>query len=127
MDQRAIEKFRVIGACVRLQTITWDDEMKLMDGVPYDIDFKRDLTDVTCDGIPIQSIPIGQLMEPPAPQKREQVDGNGGYIPSDLFEQIDKQLKKERKREEKWRRKRKRDKRSDKEKMRDAIYFFDHF
>lgn len=101
--------------------------MKLMDGVPYNIDFRRDFTDVFYDGIPIQSIPISQLMESPAPRKRKQVDGNSGHTPSDIFEQADKQLKKERKREEKWRKKEKRDKRSKKEKIRDAIYFLDHF
>lgn len=42
MDQREIERFRVIGACTKMQTTSWEDEMKLMDGIPYMIDFFQD-------------------------------------------------------------------------------------
>lgn len=101
--------------------------MKLMDGVPYEIDFARNFTGVTYNGIPIESVPIRELVEFSAPPKREQVTEYSRLGSSDIFKEADKYVKKERKRKEKWKRKKKRDKRSKKEKIRDALYLMKHF
>ena len=108
MDQREIERFRVIGACTKMQTTSWEDEMKLMDGIPYMI----------CDAHVIVQSEGEKADTYPALEEWQRT--------MELFKQADKIVKQEQKREERWKRKRKRDGRSKKERQRDAEYLFEH-
>lgn len=104
-----------------MQTISWEDEFRLMDGIPYDLDFFQDFQSMFGNEEPALIVD--------AKIAKKSVDA---YVSSEarqytleLFEQADKYVKQERKREEKWERKQKRDGRSKKEKMRDAMRYLD--
>lgn len=102
----------MIGLCATTQIISWDQETKLWDGVPFDIDFSRDFSVVRIDGHAITDIPMGEMsgaiLNPPSTPALPPV-----WLPS--FEEqersrrfwadIEKQEKKERKRKLKWKRK----------------------
>lgn len=116
----------MIGAYSKMQTTYWEDEMKLMDGVPYMIDFFQDFSSLQKNGEPALIVhgrviaqPVEKTVETyPALEERRRT--------SELFKQADKIVKKEQKQKEKWKRKQKRDGRSEKERLRDAEHFLDH-
>lgn len=63
MDRRKMEKFRVVGANVKSQTISLEEEMVLFDGIPYMIEPSRDFTNVYLGRCPIKDIPINDIMK----------------------------------------------------------------
>lgn len=91
-----MKNFQVIGRCVKTQTLSLEDEVRLLDGVPYDIDFSDGvaLTDVSATDI-IEAI----LSPPKVPVLSEIVAQSYSEIDWDA---IDKKVKKDRKHEKKW-------------------------
>lgn len=53
----------MIGACVKMQTISLEDEIKLIDGIPYDIDFFQDFSNVYQTGRSIEDIPVEEIID----------------------------------------------------------------
>lgn len=109
-----------------MQTTSWADEMKLMDGVPYLIDFFQDFSAMLRDGEPALIVDARIVRQPVEKTVNAYVLTEERQRTLEFFEQVDKYAKQERKREEKWKKKQKRDGRSKKERQRDAEYFFDH-
>lgn len=109
-----------------MQTTSWEDEMKLMDGVPYVIDFFQDFSDMLKDGEPAQIVDARIVIQSMAKNVNTYASLKERQRTLELFKQADRYVRKERKREEKWERKQRRDGRSKKERQRDAEYFFDH-
>lgn len=126
MDQRDIERFRVIGACTKMQTTSWEDEMKLMDGIPYMIDFFQDFSYLLTDGEPALICDAHVIIQSEGEKADTYPALEEWQRTMELFKQADKIVKQEQKREERWKRKRKRDGRSKKERQRDAEYLFEH-
>ena len=56
MDQRAKKKFQVIGACAKTQTLSLDEEIRLTEGVPYNLDFFQDFSGRQLNGKTIEDI-----------------------------------------------------------------------
>lgn len=56
MDQRAKKKFRVIGACAKTQTLSLDEEIRLTEGVPYNLDLFQDFSGKQLNGQTIEDI-----------------------------------------------------------------------
>lgn len=102
-----MKKHQVIGACVKTQTISWEDEMKLIEGAVYDINFG----DAYVDGLPITELPVSALIDAIDILPDTCVDvatSNSSYeYNPNFWAEIDAQVKKERKKEEKWKRKHK--------------------
>jgi hypothetical protein len=46
-----------------MQTILLDDEIKLIDGIPYNIDFYQDFSTIRLDGHPITDMPIASIIK----------------------------------------------------------------
>ena len=53
----------MIGACTKMQTITLEEEIELMDGVPYYFDFYQDFSHLILNGTQIQDISTLNLFE----------------------------------------------------------------
>lgn len=53
----------MIGACTKMQTITLEEEIKLMDGVPYYFDFYQDFSCITLNGKQAQDVFPLNLLE----------------------------------------------------------------
>ena len=53
----------MIGACTKMQTITLEEEIKLMDGVPYYFDFYQDFSCIALNGEQIQDVSRLKLFE----------------------------------------------------------------
>ena len=116
----------MIGAYSKMQTTYWEDEMKLIDGVPYMIDFFQDFSSLQKNGEPALIV-HGRVIVQPVEKTVETYSAlEERRRTSELFKQADKIVKKEQKQEEKWKRKQKRDGRSEKERLRDAEHFLDH-
>ena len=95
-----------------MQTISLDEEIELIEGIPYDIDFDQDFSAICLNGQPITDMPvasiIGFLNNP-----KSGVQILDGSIPihctgeeyrcrQDFWEHFAKWEKKEKRREEKW-------------------------
>lgn len=111
MEQTMKEKFRVIGACVKMQTASLEEAIKLIDGVPYNIDFFQNFSTVCIDGRPIENIPVGEIIESILNSESETItyaayDNTPSWESyqreQDFWEAVDKFEKKERKRDRKW-------------------------
>lgn len=110
MDQRAMESFKVIGLCNKMQTTSWDQEISLLDGVPYDINFFRDFSQLYLDGLRIVDIPVLAIIQAidiqpdRISENSAMSDPSGeGHRESQKFcEWFEKYEKDERKREKKW-------------------------
>ena len=63
ISKTKMEKFRVIGACDNMQTISWEAENKLIDGIPYDIDLSQDSPNICLVGFPIKEIPTKDIVK----------------------------------------------------------------
>ena len=61
MDQTLMRKFQVIGLCATTQIISWDQETKLWDGVPFDINFSQDFSVACIDGRALTGIPMDEV------------------------------------------------------------------
>ena len=53
----------MIGACAQTPTISWEEESRLLDGVPYLIDFFQDFSTWSIDGHIITDIPVSALLD----------------------------------------------------------------
>jgi hypothetical protein len=112
-----------------MQTISLEEELKLIDGIPYNINFEQDFSKVCLDGYPITDIPVTSIIESIGKSKAETeaeirtepwtcnvnkpiVYSAEDYRRNQEFrELIDKHSKEEeRKREKKWKKERKKDK-----------------
>ncbi len=56
-------KFQVIGRCAKTQTLSWEDELKLFDGVPYDIDFSREYLLKILDGETLRDMSTTDIIQ----------------------------------------------------------------
>lgn len=98
----------MIGACVKTQTISLDDEMKLILGVPLYIDFDQIFENVYIDECPITEMPVSALLDAIDNLSDVRVDvrkddSQTEYNPYILAE-LEDAMEKERKAEEKWKR-----------------------
>lgn len=112
MDQALMKKFQVIGLCASTQIISWDQETKLWDGVPFDINFSQDFSVACIDGRALTGIPMDEVfrallnplsapaLSPVLPLSFEEQERSRMF-----WADIEKQEKKERKRKLKWKRK----------------------
>lgn len=133
MEQRTIESFKVIGLCNKMQTTSWDQEISLLDGVPYDINFSQDFSQLYLDELRITDIPVSAIIQAIVTQP----DGiSENSVASDLsgkeyresrefYEWLEKYEKDERRREKKWRKKHPKPK-SQKEAVRYFEYLVDN-
>lgn len=124
MEQREVERFRVIGACTKMQTISLEDEWKLMDGIPYQINFFQDFSGMF-DKEPALIVEVQIEIEPRAKTNERYVYPKEQRT-QEIFKHADKYVKKERKREEKWKEKRKRKYGSKKERQCAAELFLEN-
>lgn len=46
-----------------MQTISWDDEIKLIDGIPYYIDFYQDFSAMRLNGHLVADLPVASIIE----------------------------------------------------------------
>ena len=97
-------KFPVIGQCAKTQTLSSEDELRLLDGVPYDIDFSREYSPEISYGVTPRDVPVADIIRailspPKVPALPASTAQNRSVIDWDA---IDKEMKKERKREKKW-------------------------
>lgn len=99
-----MKNFQVIGRCVETQTLSLEDELRLFDSVPYDIDFSREhpfkiWAGETLRDMPAADVMVAILSLPKVPALPAGTAQNCSEIDWDA---IDKEMKKERKREKKW-------------------------
>jgi len=99
----------VIGSRVTTQTISWDEEIKLIDGILFDIDFDQDFSAVYLNSQPITDIPATSIIEFLSNPKSgsQKFDGNTPIRyavkeDEDFWKMVDKYEKKEKKLEKKW-------------------------
>lgn len=98
----------MIGSCSRMQTLSLEDEIRRMDGVPYTIDFYQDFsTDILEEVDNMESIPkiIKEIMNPRLIDVRQQ--NNNVYLEErrrseEFWSNLHKMEKKEAKRVKKW-------------------------
>ena len=63
MEPKTIAKFQIMGACIKTQTILWDDEIKLIDGLPYNINFYQDFSTMRLNGHLVIDMPVSSIIE----------------------------------------------------------------
>lgn len=106
MSQNLMKKFQVIGQCAKMQTLSLEDELRLLDGVPYDINFSQEASIEISAGATLRDVPVSSIVaaifSPP------EVPALPAAAPPDWnWEKIDKQIKKEerkkRRHAERWR------------------------
>lgn len=94
-----------------MQTASLEEAIKLIDGVPYNIDFFQNFSTVCIDGRPIENIPVGEIIESILSSESETItyaayDNTPSWESyqreQDFWEAVDKFEKKERKRDRKW-------------------------
>lgn len=56
-------RFQLIGSCVQTQTISWDEEMKLISGVPYAIDLDQDFSYDIGYGVRLSTFSAAEAIE----------------------------------------------------------------
>ena len=61
MDQKMKRKFQVIGACTRTQTLSLEEEISLLSGIPYDLDIFQDFSNCQLNGGMTQYISTSAL------------------------------------------------------------------
>lgn len=107
MKQSTIANFQVIGRCAKMQTLSWEDELQLLDGVPYNIDFSRGMSIEVPEGTMLRDVPVssivGAILNPPEvpalPARRVSVSSTIDW------DELDRQEKKKEKRAKKWKQK----------------------
>ena len=86
-----------------MQTISLDEEIKLIDGVVFDINFFQDFSQAKIDEI------VAEVKKPDEDYDRNDINyicSTRNYQDSKVFwENFERQYKKEKKREKKWRKK----------------------
>lgn len=63
MEQKTIEKFRIIGASTKIQSITLADELKLLDGILYNFNFSLDYSNLLLNDQPLNETSIHDIVE----------------------------------------------------------------
>ncbi len=117
MEQKEIANFQVIGRCSKMQTLSLGQEINLMDGIPYNIDFFQDFSKPRLDGWRITTIPAPTLIEAidipiskaailPAGNIPQETDESSSYNRRQMFwDEIEEHEKEDRRRAKKWRKK----------------------
>ena len=119
-----------------MQTVSWEDEIKLCDGIPYDIDFAQDFSTIYLDGQLLADMPFTSIIEATSNhQTVDEIFDARNHVPCtaesyrrsrELWEQVDKFTKDERKREIKWEKNRKKRQR-DYERLQEEIESCEYF
>ena len=79
-NKKKMGRFRVIGACTTLQTISWEEENKLIGGIPYDIDLFQDPPNIYLDGLPIKGIPTNDIVKAINLEMDAEAYEHNGYV-----------------------------------------------
>jgi len=98
-----------------MQTTTWEEVIKLTDGIHYNIDILQDLSSANIKGQLISDMSIDAIVEfianhtePATPLQTHTPDPAAeAQFSKNLFKYADEQMKKEQRRAEKWKRGRK--------------------
>ena len=103
-----MKKFQVIGLCAKMQSLSLDDELRLLDGVPYDIDFSRGASIEIPAGATLRDVPVSSIVAAIfSPPERPSLPAS--TQPAWDFDEVDRQVKKEEKKKKmrarKWREK----------------------
>jgi hypothetical protein len=93
-----------------MQTISLGEEIELIDGIPYDIDFYQDFSDICLNRQQITDMPVAAIIEFLNNNGVKTFDCNVpmGYMGEEyessrvFWEALDKYEKEERKRKKKW-------------------------
>lgn len=93
-----------------MQTTSWDDEMKLMDGIPYDIDFDQDFSSLCLNGQSITELPNSAIIEAIENFESAAMVSDDSHVPSvkeyqssqKFRECLDKDSKRRKKADIKW-------------------------
>lgn len=102
----------MIGRCSKTQTVSWDQETKLWDGISYDINFFQDFSELFLEGRAIADISVSEIIQAIPFPPDEVSEYPAASYPSaedyrksqELWESVKKYEEEERKREKKWRR-----------------------
>ena len=121
----------MIGRCSKMQMLSWDQEIGLCDGIPYDIDFLQDFSRMSVHGFLLTNASAADLIKAIDYLAGKTASPSAGYFPQKdngrydeemspsefalLIEKVSKQID----REEKW------EKRCRKVKAKDANHNFD--
>lgn len=102
MEPKEMKKFQVIGACAQTPTISWEEESRLLDGVPYLIDFFQNFSTWSIDGHIITDIPVSALLDAIVVSPHENTTYTTHNLPPERnssfnWDYVDKQLEKKRK------------------------------
>lgn len=92
-----------------MQTVSLEEEIELMDGIPYGINFWDDFSDYYVHDCPIEEVPIPEIIEAILKESRDASPTNNDIFPTSSYQQsqefwnqMEKQSQKERKKEKKW-------------------------
>jgi len=93
-----------------MQTTTWEEVIRLTDGIHYDIDILQDLSSANIKGQLISDMSIDAIVdfittqtEPTAPLPTHASDpATAAQFSKNLFKYADKQFEKDQRRAEKW-------------------------
>ncbi len=109
MEEKTISKFQVIGRCTKMQTVSLEEEIKLMDGILYDINFCQDILNVCVNRRSIEEAPASEIIGAILKSFTDVSTADDDIIPTNSYQQsqefwraIDKQIRKEQKMERKW-------------------------
>ena len=108
MKQSTMGKFQVIGRCAKMQTLSWEEELSLLDGVPYDIDFSREHLFKIWDGETLRDMPAADIIQailgpPEVPALQVSMAQSYSIPDSDwMRREIKKIMKDERKAQKRW-------------------------
>lgn len=107
MKQDLMKKFQVIGQYATMQTLSWEDELRLLDGVPYDIDFSRGASIEIPAGTTFRDIPVSNIIDAilSPPEVPALPVSTVSTCPLLDWDKVYRQMEKEKKREKKWRKK----------------------
>lgn len=104
----------MIGRYNKMQTISWDQEVSLCEGISYAIDFFQDFSTLLVDGLVLENAPVNTLLDAiiTTPNKHpgddfQQKNEDWYKFKRDhsIFDEFEAAEKKEKKRAKKWRKK----------------------
>ncbi len=92
-----------------MQTVSLEEEIKLMDGILYDINFCQDILNVCVNRRSIEEAPASEIIGAILKSFTDVSTADDDIIPTNSYQQsqefwraIDKQIRKEQKMERKW-------------------------
>lgn len=131
------KNLQVIGACVEMQKASLEDEMQLIDGIPFDIDFSQDFSKVFLNGQVIADMAISEIIASivrsadteniPVPYDMNNYDS--GLTKWEFNEMLEDHEKESRKAELKWKKDKKKRKECHKklwEEIEDGSFFLNN-